>query len=199
LSVAQLPASDQQVKGCLRARPLVSDLGRRQARTSWHERGQGLDRPSVPGRPIGPWSRRTGAPEASATGRDRSPRVHAGYTRSRQVGDCNGHERSPRVARNRSSDRQRSRHQAPRQEAGRSSSLPTHAALRPAGSWPPGGGHRGRTSPSGRAGSRRCQAQASSFSPAVPPACHKQPSPAVSSGHSRSLEAGRWAGRRPLT
>jgi hypothetical protein len=25
----------------------------------------------VPGRPIGPWSRRTGAPEASATGRDR--------------------------------------------------------------------------------------------------------------------------------
>src|SRR4029450_9892747 len=27
---------------------------------------------AVPGRPIGPWSRRTGAPEASATGRDRS-------------------------------------------------------------------------------------------------------------------------------
>jgi hypothetical protein len=26
---------------------------------------------AVPGRPIGPWSRRTGAPEASATGRDR--------------------------------------------------------------------------------------------------------------------------------
>ena len=29
---------------------------------------------AVPGRPIGPWSRRTGAPEASATGRDRNPR-----------------------------------------------------------------------------------------------------------------------------
>ena len=28
---------------------------------------------AVPGRPIGPWSRRTGAPEASATGRDRTP------------------------------------------------------------------------------------------------------------------------------
>jgi hypothetical protein len=28
---------------------------------------------AVPGRPIGPWSRRTGAPEASATGRDRNP------------------------------------------------------------------------------------------------------------------------------
>jgi uncharacterized protein len=29
---------------------------------------------AVPGRPIGPWSRRTGAPEASATKRDRNPR-----------------------------------------------------------------------------------------------------------------------------
>ena len=28
---------------------------------------------AVPGRPIGPWSRRTGAPEASATGRDQTP------------------------------------------------------------------------------------------------------------------------------
>jgi hypothetical protein len=28
---------------------------------------------AVPGRPIGPWSRRTGAPQASATGRDRNP------------------------------------------------------------------------------------------------------------------------------
>jgi hypothetical protein len=26
---------------------------------------------AVPGRPIGPWPRRTGAPEASATGQDR--------------------------------------------------------------------------------------------------------------------------------
>jgi hypothetical protein len=30
---------------------------------------------AVPGRPIGPWSPRTGAPEASATGRDRSCRA----------------------------------------------------------------------------------------------------------------------------
>jgi hypothetical protein len=28
---------------------------------------------AVPGWPIGPWSRRTGAPEASATERDRNP------------------------------------------------------------------------------------------------------------------------------
>jgi hypothetical protein len=28
--------------------------------------------PAVPGRPIGPWSRRTGAPQASATTRDRA-------------------------------------------------------------------------------------------------------------------------------
>jgi hypothetical protein len=78
----------------------------------------------VPGRPIGPWSRRTGAPQASATGRDRSPPVHGGYTRSRQVEDCNGHQRSPRELRNRRSDRQRSRHQAPLQATGQSSSLP---------------------------------------------------------------------------
>jgi hypothetical protein len=32
---------------------------------------------AVPGRPIGPWSRRTGAPKASATGRDRAS-VRAG-------------------------------------------------------------------------------------------------------------------------
>jgi hypothetical protein len=38
---------------------------------------------AVPGRPIGPWSRRTGAPQASATGRDRSPPVHGGYTQGR--------------------------------------------------------------------------------------------------------------------
>jgi hypothetical protein len=31
----------------------------------------------VPGRPIGPWSRRTGAPEASATNRDRALNAHA--------------------------------------------------------------------------------------------------------------------------
>ena len=40
---------------------------------------------AVPGRPIGPWSRRTGAPEASATGRDRNPirlwSVEPGVTR----------------------------------------------------------------------------------------------------------------------
>jgi hypothetical protein len=62
---------------------------------------------------------RTGAPEASATGRDRSPPVHGGYTRSRQVGDCNGHQRSSRELRNRRSNRERSRHQAALQEAGR--------------------------------------------------------------------------------
>jgi hypothetical protein len=70
------------------------------------------------------WSRRTGAPKASATRRDRSPPVHAGYTRSRQVEECNGHERSPKESRNRRSDRQRSHHQAALQAAGESSSLP---------------------------------------------------------------------------
>ena len=46
------------------------------------EAGIGL---AVPGWPIGPWSRRTGAPEASATGRDRSPPASGGYTPSRQI------------------------------------------------------------------------------------------------------------------
>ena len=32
---------------------------------------------AVPGRPIGPWSRRTGAPEASATGWDRATLLRA--------------------------------------------------------------------------------------------------------------------------
>jgi hypothetical protein len=79
---------------------------------------------AVPGRPIGPWSRRTGAPKASATRRDRSPPVHGEYTRSRQVEDCNGHQQSPRELRNRRSHRQHSRLQAPLQEAVQSSSLP---------------------------------------------------------------------------
>jgi hypothetical protein len=52
---------------------------------------------------------------------------------------------------------------------------------------------------SGRAGSRRRQVGASSSAPVVPPACHKQRSPAVCSGQSRSLRAGRWAGRSSLT
>jgi hypothetical protein len=56
----------------------------------------------------------------------RSPPVHSGYTRSRQVAECNGHERSPRGLRNRRLDCQHRRHQAPLQEAGQSSSLPTH-------------------------------------------------------------------------
>jgi hypothetical protein len=35
------------------------------------------------------------------TSRDWKPAVHAGYTRSRQVGECNGHQRAPPVVRNR--------------------------------------------------------------------------------------------------
>jgi hypothetical protein len=43
------------------------------------------------------------------------------------------------------------------------------------------------------------RAEQSSFSPAVPPTCHKQRSPTVSSGHSRSLKGGPWARRTSLT
>jgi hypothetical protein len=69
----------------------------------------------------------------------------------------------------------------------------------PSGLCPRGGGDRGRASPFGRAGSRRRQVGAPSFSPAVPLACHKQRSPAVRSGQSRSLRGGHWAGRICLT
>jgi hypothetical protein len=59
-------------------------------------------------------------------------------------------------------------------------------AASPPGSCPRGGGHRGRGLTCGRAGSRRRRVRgASFFSPAVPPACHTQRSPAVSSGQSR--------------
>jgi hypothetical protein len=79
---------------------------------------------AVPGRPIRSLPRRTGAPKASATGRDRSPSVHGGYTRSRQVAQCDGYERSLGELRNGRSDRQRGREQVARHEAGESSSLP---------------------------------------------------------------------------
>jgi hypothetical protein len=82
---------------------------------------------AVPGRPIGPWSRRTGTPQASATRRTggQRPRVHAGYTASRQEGECSGHERSRAVTKNHRSADQHSRYQATLGEAGQSSSLPT--------------------------------------------------------------------------
>jgi hypothetical protein len=53
---------------------------------------------AVPGRPIGPWSRRTGAPEASATGRDR-PSVRAGSVAHRDHRGTSGHQRSPAAKR----------------------------------------------------------------------------------------------------
>jgi hypothetical protein len=77
---------------------------------------------------------------------------------------------------------------------------PHLAAASPSGRLPTRSGSPRTASPSGRAGSRRHQVgRAWSFLAAVPPACHKQRSPAVCSGHSRSLEGGRWAGRRSLT
>jgi hypothetical protein len=53
---------------------------------------------AVPGRPIGPWSRRTGAPEASATGRNRTS-VRAGSVAHRDHTGTGGHQRSPTAKR----------------------------------------------------------------------------------------------------
>jgi hypothetical protein len=79
------------------SRPLVVKLGpRRPAGNNGHRRSD---------------SRRTSRvvkhrpPEAPATGRDRSPPVHGGYTRSRQIAECNGHERPREVARSHRSSR----------------------------------------------------------------------------------------------
>jgi hypothetical protein len=76
---------------------------------------------------------------------------------------------------------------------------PHPAAASPSGilatkRWPPGMGLTLRLT-----WSRYRQVRAPSFSPAVPPACHKQRAPAVSSGQPRSLRGGRWAGHTSLT
>jgi hypothetical protein len=121
-SPRSLPPSRADWSAC--SRPLVAQLGpRRPARNNGHRRSE---------------SRRTSRvvkhrpPEAPATGRVRSPPVHSGYTRDRQIGECSGHQRSQPVPRNRRSARQHSRHQAALQEAGQSSSLPTSTHRRPA-------------------------------------------------------------------
>ena len=79
----------------------------------------------------------------------RSQAVHGGYTWCRQVGECNGHERSRPVLRNRRSGNQRSRYQAALQEAGQSSNLPTpdYGDLRPSegGRWDPSASSSWRT------------------------------------------------------
>ena len=53
--------------------------------------------------------------------------------------------------------------------------------------------------PSDEPGAVTASCDQSSCSPAVPHMCHKQRSPAVSSGQSRSLTEDRWTGRRSLT
>jgi hypothetical protein len=109
-----------------------------------------------------------------------------------------GHERSPCGLRNRRSDRQRCRHQQLFKRRARVRVSPP-GCREPSGPLPTR-----RLSP--RTGltlrssmSRRRQVRASSSSAAVPPACHKQRSIAVSSGQSRSHRGGRCAGRTLLT
>jgi hypothetical protein len=63
---------------------------------------------------------------------------------------------------------------------------PHRTAVSPTGSCPRHSSHRGPASPSERARSRRRQARVSSFSPAVPPACHEQRAQAVPSGYPRT-------------
>ena len=74
------------------------------------------------------------------------------------------------------------------------------AAASPPDSWPQGGGSP-RTGLTHRTSWEPVAAtcERSSFSPAVPPTCHKQRSRAVHSGQSRSLPEGRSAGHTLLT
>src|SRR5215213_2238964 len=81
----------------------------------------GAVRPSVGSPPQADKLHSVQAPLPRSIGRP----VHAGYTPCRLAEDCNGHQRSPQDPRNRRSDFRRSRHQAPLQKAGQSSSLPT--------------------------------------------------------------------------
>ena len=102
---------------------------------------------AVTGQPIGLWSPRTGAPEASATGRDRSHRYTLGtYGAGRQ-----GSATAPAVTTG-----SKKRRSAPPTEPragntpGRVRVRVSHpAAVRPSGSCPPDHGHRGPASPSG--------------------------------------------------
>jgi hypothetical protein len=117
----------------------------------------------------------------------------------RRAADNSGQERTQDVGCNRRSldlqlpDLRRGR------QARWSSSLPTQlpralrALARVAVS------HRGRASLSGRARNPRRHVRTIVILAGVPPTCHKQRSPAVSSGQSRSLRDGRCAGRWPLT
>jgi hypothetical protein len=126
---------------------------------------------AVPGRPIGPWSRRTGAPEASATDGTGTP------TRSVVGPHPTGEPWTTAV---------RSGHRTHAGTAGRSTYGPLTsdagdqrsgvrvsppAAASPSASCPRDGGHPGRAFPSGRAGSRHQQLELSPLAPAVPPMC----------------------------
>jgi hypothetical protein len=123
--------------------------------------------------------------------RDWKPPVHGGYTQGWRMGDCNGHQRSPRGPMTRRSGRQHSDHQGILQEAGQSSSLPTQLPRALPGSCPREVAQRGRASPSGRSGSHRRQVEhCRSCRPGHPRAISSghQRYPAVSHGHSE--EAG---------
>jgi hypothetical protein len=121
---------------------------------------------------------------------DRSRR----YTLGPHRPEASGAQRAPRVSTNHRSTARCGHEQAALREVGgvRVSPPGCREPLRALGHEAVD--YRGRASPSGWVGSRYRQVRAASFLPAVPPACHKQRSPAVSSGQSRSLEGGRWAG-----
>jgi hypothetical protein len=101
----------------------------------------------VPSRPIGPWSRRTGAPEASATGRDRTPMLTRLLTgrvatpRDERVQDGTTLRHPPSSTAWWSPRAHRPAHRV--RNLGSGVRLPRAVP----GSCPRGGGHQGRASP----------------------------------------------------
>jgi hypothetical protein len=74
---------------------------------------------------------------------------------------------------------------------------PDPAAASPPASCPRGGGHRGGASPSSELEPVAARCGASSFSPAVPPACHSQRPRPVRRGQSLTTPQGRDLRRLP--
>jgi hypothetical protein len=154
---------------------------------------------AVPGRPIGPWSRRTGAPQASATGRDRI----LGPCWVRVPPGQQGHERSPTVTSgeekwqvDRPSAQQLARRQLANQivvpKARGSRSSADDNCRGPAALAHEAGGRQGLARLARQVSTQQRARSTSAISPAVPPACHTDRHEADSNGQRRSLVQARW-------
>jgi hypothetical protein len=115
--------------------------------------------------------------------------VHARYTRRRQAGEHDGHQRSRRVARKCRSTPSTKLRPANTPGSGSEFESPTPLPRAPPGSCPRGGGRRRRASPCVRA-EPTAQPDIGVILAAVPLACHSQRSPPGTSGQPRTTPNG---------